>query len=97
LQRPDLGARCVAGRGSLGRGVIHKILQFLAGLEERNLLRWYFDLFAGLRIAPNAPASVPGAETAKAADLDLFAFLQAAIMLSKIVSTMVSDSFEGVP
>src|SRR6266478_6321020 len=71
-RRAELRARSVGGRGSLGLGVVHKILQFLAGFEEGDFLRRHFDLFAGLRIASNAPAAMPGAEAAKAADLDLF-------------------------
>src|SRR5260370_41483766 len=67
------GCRC---SGSLGLGAVHKIFQFFARLEERNLLRRHVDFFAGFGIAPNAPAPLPRAEAAKSANLNLLALLQ---------------------
>src|ERR1051325_1047515 len=77
--RPERGltALRVSG-GSVGGGVIHKIFQFLAGLEIRNLLRGHFNSFPGLWIAAHASPAFAGAEAAKAANLDLFALLQSA-------------------
>src|SRR5689334_11086825 len=57
-------------------GVIHKILQFLAGLEIRNLLRLHFHFFSGLWIAPYASPALAGAKAAKASNFDFFALLQ---------------------
>src|ERR1700761_3251779 len=65
-------ARCLR-RGARGR--IHEILQFLAWLEEGNLLCRHFHLFAGLRISSHAPAALPCAEAAKSANFDFVALL----------------------
>src|SRR5580704_13814496 len=65
--------RCWSGRGRLTYSRIHQILQFLARLEERNLLGGDFHAIAGLGIAADARLALAGAETAEAADLDLVA------------------------
>src|SRR5260370_38421753 len=54
---------------------IHKILQFLAGLEERNLLLRHIHLFPGLWMPPDAAAALPGAKAAKPAISACFALL----------------------
>src|SRR5881394_566071 len=65
-----------SGRGH-GRGLfaVHKIFQFLAGLEERNALCRNFHFFSGFRITSHTPAALPGAKTSEAANLNLLAFL----------------------
>src|SRR5207245_9907831 len=83
------GRRIAQGRGrlnglrvsrsvGLGRGVIDKVRQLFAGFEVGNLLRGHFDFFSRLRIAPDTPAALSRAETAEAANLDFFSFLQSA-------------------
>src|SRR5215472_17549530 len=57
-------------------GIIHKILQFLAGLEIRNFLRGHFHFFSGLGVAPNASTALACAEAAEATNFDFFALLQ---------------------
>src|SRR5207237_10284319 len=57
-------------------GVVHKVFQFLAGLEIRNFLGTHFHFFSGLRIAPHASSALASAEAAEAANLDLFTLLQ---------------------
>src|ERR1700735_194777 len=56
--------------------MIHEVFQFLARLEEWNSFRRHFHLGARFRIASGAPASLAGAETAEATDLDFVAGLQ---------------------
>src|ERR1700721_1007097 len=57
---------------------VDQILQFLAGLEEWNFLRGHFHALTGLRVAADPGFTLSGAETAKAADLDLVAGAQRA-------------------
>jgi CubicO group peptidase (beta-lactamase class C family) len=65
---------------SCGRrgGHVDQILQFLAGLEERDLLGRHFHALTGLRVAADARLALAGAEAAKAANLDLVAGAQGA-------------------
>src|SRR5580704_4053954 len=60
-------------RTGLGHSRIHQILQFLARLEERNLLGGDFHAITGLRIAAHTRLALPGAEAAKATNLNLVA------------------------
>jgi hypothetical protein len=53
------------------RGIVHQVLQFFAGLEERNLFRGNFHPLSGLGIAPDARFALARTEAAKAANLDL--------------------------
>src|SRR5271157_4228489 len=69
--RGRLGGRRTGRRGR--GGAIHHVLQFLAGLEVRNLLGGHFDAGAGLGIAANAGLALARAETAESANLDLIA------------------------
>src|SRR5713226_3607025 len=73
----------LAGGGSGDGGAfavrsVHEIFQLFAGFEERNLLCRHFHFFTGLGVAPYSAAALASAETAKAPNLDLFAFLQGA-------------------
>src|SRR5688572_14040597 len=52
-------------------GLVDQFLQFLAGLEVRDLLRRHFQLLPGLRIAAGAGLAAAQAEAAEAAELDL--------------------------
>src|SRR6185437_2033800 len=74
------GSRRTSGGRSSGGGIriraVDEILEFLAGLEEGNLLWRDFDLFAGLGIAAGAATAFARAEAAEAANLDLVAFLE---------------------
>src|SRR5208337_4031055 len=72
-QCPSSRGRCLA-RCRL-RGV-DEVLQFLAWLEERNLLRRHFHLLAGLRVAAYAASPLPCPEASESPDLDLVALLQ---------------------
>src|SRR5216683_6568187 len=54
---------------------VHKILEFLAGLEERNALGRNFHFFSSFRIAAHPPFTLSGAETPEAASFNLLAFL----------------------
>src|SRR3981081_4479383 len=56
--------------------IIHKIFQLFTRLEEGNLLRRHIHFRAGLRIATDTPAPLPGAKTSKAANLNFVALLQ---------------------
>src|SRR5258707_11095223 len=58
--------------------LVDQILQFLAGLEEWNLFSRYLDALAGLGVPAHARFALAGAETAKAADLDLVSRAQRA-------------------
>src|SRR5437879_5863795 len=69
LRRRGFALRCTCRR-------IHKILQFLAGLEKRNLLRRHIHLLPSLRIPPDAAAALPGAKAAEPANFDFVALLQ---------------------
>jgi len=53
---------------------IHKVFQFLAGLEEWNFLGRNFHTVTGLWIAAHTGLALPGAEAAKAADLNFVAY-----------------------
>src|SRR5580765_5712590 len=66
--------RCSCGR----RGLIDQILQLLAGLEERNLLRGHVHAITGLRITPDTRLALTRSETPKAADFNLVAGAQRA-------------------
>src|SRR5580692_3111536 len=57
-------------------GAVHKILELLAGLEERDFLWRNFDLLARLGIAAHAAAALARAEAAEAADFDFVAALE---------------------
>src|SRR5580693_5757762 len=73
---PSVGRRRGCGwsrRGGLTYSRIHQILQFLARLKERNLLGGDFHAVTGLGIASHARLALPGAEAAKAANLNLIA------------------------
>src|SRR5215472_4684010 len=61
---------------ALCRRRVHEILQFLAGLEKRNLFGRHFDLLARLRIPSDAPAPLPCPKTSEASNLDFVALLQ---------------------
>src|SRR5919109_5385278 len=65
------GGSCCGCHATTSR--VHQVLQLLAGLEKRNLLGGDFYPVAGLGIASDAWFPLPGAEAAKAADLDLVA------------------------
>jgi len=71
---------------------IYVIFQFLAWLEERDALGRHFDLGASLRVASRAATPLARPKTAEAANLDPVPACSAPMMLSKIVSTMASDS-----
>src|SRR5208282_2574043 len=60
------------------RAVIHQVFQFLAGLEERNLLRRNFDAVPRFRIPAHARLALARAEAAKTTDFDLVAHAQRA-------------------
>ncbi len=85
----------VAGAG-FAAGSVHQVLQFLAGLEIGNALGWHFHARAGLRIASHARLALPGAETAESADLDLVSPAQRRTMLSKMASTITSESLRVI-
>src|ERR1035438_1619834 len=73
------GAFSRRGCGSVWRDVtVDHILQLLARLEEGDLLSGDLDTIAGLGIASDAGLALPGAEAAKAADLNLVACAQGA-------------------
>src|SRR5664279_5318208 len=55
---------------------VDHVLQFLAGLEEGDLLGRNFDAVAGFGIASDAGFALPGAEAAKAANFNLVARAQ---------------------
>src|SRR5688572_2184175 len=72
-------------RQPTGRGVrrlgrlrlaVDEILQLLARLEVRHLLRRHIDLVAGLRVAALPRLALPQAETAEPSQLDLLAAVQ---------------------
>jgi len=63
-----------SGGGSFG--VVDDVLQLLAGLEERDLLRRHFDAVAGLGIAADASFALTRAEAAESAYLDFVAGAQ---------------------
>lgn len=50
---------------------IYQILQFLARFEERNFLRGNVHAISGFGVASHAGLALPGAETAKAPNLNL--------------------------
>src|SRR5256885_1565686 len=81
--------RAVTGRGSCVNN-IDQILQFLAGLKERNLLRRHVDLGSGLGVTADARLAFPRAETAEAADLNLVAGAQ---RMNDAVEDRVDDLF----
>src|ERR1700722_10783186 len=56
--------------------MIHEVLEFFAGLKERNFLRRDFHFRAGLGVTAGAAAAFARAEAAKAADLDLIVGLE---------------------
>src|SRR5262249_34531632 len=66
----------VAGSRSRSAIVVDDVLEFLAGLEVRDLLGRHFHASASLGVAAHAGFPLPRAETAKAADLDLVAGAQ---------------------
>jgi hypothetical protein len=53
---------------------IYEVFQFFAGLEEWNFLGGDFDTVARLWIAAHTGLALPGAEAAKATNLDLVAY-----------------------
>src|ERR1043166_7488852 len=60
------------GRSAFCRlSMVDYVLKFFAGLEIRDLLGRHFHARGGFRIAANARLTLPRAETAKAADLNL--------------------------
>src|SRR5271157_634423 len=61
--------------GRPGR-IVHHVLQFLAGLEIRDLLGGHFHPRAGFRVAADPGLSLASAETPESADLDLIAGAQ---------------------
>src|SRR5688500_5489748 len=58
------------------RPLVDQVLQFLAGLEVRDLLRRDADLVAGLGVAALARLATAKPEAAEAAELDLLAAVQ---------------------
>jgi len=56
--------------------VIHKILQFLTGLEEGNTFGRHLDLGTGLWVAPGSSAALARAKAPETADFDLFTTLE---------------------
>src|SRR6478736_6527141 len=60
----------------LVRFAVDEILQFLAGLEVRNLLRRNVDLVTGLGVAALAGLALAKAEAAKTAEFDLLPAMQ---------------------
>src|SRR6185369_14071602 len=62
--------------GCLLRLPVDEILQFLAGLEIRNLLRRNVHLVTGFRVAALAGLALAKAEAAKTAEFDLLAAMQ---------------------
>src|SRR5688572_6342980 len=58
------------------RLAVDEILQLLARLEVRHLLRRHIDLVAGLRVAALPRLALPQAETAEPSQLDLLAAVQ---------------------
>src|SRR5947209_20614713 len=65
-----------SGRCSRRTLPIHQLFQFLAGLEEGDLLGLNFDPVSGLGVAAHARLARAGAKAAKSADLDLVASAQ---------------------
>src|SRR5437667_12036750 len=66
-----IGGRGLHSRRGRGRGRVDDVLQLFAGLEIRDLLGGNIDASAGLRIAAHSRLPLPGAEAAKATDLNL--------------------------
>jgi hypothetical protein len=73
----DMRLRLRRCDGSFGSG-IHQILQFLAGLEERDLFRGDFDFIARLRITSNAGFALARTEAPETADFDFVPYAQRA-------------------
>src|SRR4029077_16724146 len=69
--RPGSALRGAGGRRPAGLRGIYEVLQFLAGLEEGDSLRWHLHLLTGLGVAPRSPSPLAGGETAEAADFNL--------------------------
>src|ERR1017187_2664203 len=73
---------CAFGSKGCGGGrrdiAVDHVLQFLAGLEEGNLLGRNLDAVASLGIASDAWFALPGAEAAKAANFNLVTRAQGA-------------------
>ena len=76
------------------RGV-DEVFQFLAGLEKGNLLGRHFDLLASFRITPDRPRRWRVRKLPNPRISILSPFCRASMILSKMVSTIVSDSFRG--
>src|ERR1700730_4074219 len=76
LQTKLAGRRGRDGSGAFALGRVHEIFKLFAGLEEGDLFCRHFHLFPGFRIAPYSAATLASTEAAKAANLDLFPFLQ---------------------
>src|ERR671937_533534 len=76
LLRSGSGSRrrrdCLFGTNSR----VHQVFQFLAGLEERNFFRRYFNPISSFGISSYARFALPGAETAEPADFDFVAYAQ---------------------
>ena len=68
--------RCRRRRRRRVRLPVDQLLQLLAGLEVRHLLRRHIHLVAGLGIASLARLAPPQAEAAESAQLDLLAAMQ---------------------
>src|SRR6266567_3890470 len=66
-----IGSRGLNGRRGRGRGRVYDVFQLFTGLEIRDLLGRNFHARAGLRVATHARLPLPGAEAAKAANLNL--------------------------
>src|SRR5258708_34583023 len=58
--------------------LVDQLFQLLARLEVRDLLRWYFDLLAGLGVTASTRFAAAEAEAAEAAKVDLLAGRQRA-------------------
>jgi len=83
-------------RGGLSLGAVDN-LQLFAGLEDRDFLGGHFNLLAGIRIAAGPPRRSRVRKLPKPRISIFSPFCKEPMMLSKIVSTMVSDSLRGSP
>src|SRR5262249_50714914 len=72
------GANRTSGIGRTCRLAVDQLLQFLAGLEVRDLLRGHGDLHSGLRVATHPGAALAQAERSESPQLDLLTVLQGA-------------------
>ena len=95
MRRVSRRARSRSARGNISIRIIHKILQLFARLEKRNLLRRHIHLPPVLGFLPIRPRRCRVRKLPNPRISILSPFCSASMMLSKIVSTMVSDSFRG--